>query len=299
MNPAQARAGRGAPAREPMAVPGRCGLYQRIVVPVDGSTLAAEMIPVAAALAARHATPLALLRIVSHASARAAAARETAALAARFATESLCVVDAGDVAAAILREAARVPGTLIALSSHGHLGVLEAVLGNVALRVVRAGHGPVLVYRPRGGRDADPLPRRISRVVLPLDGSGVSEAMAEEAAQLATWLGVRLVVVSVADARASAAVRSAAGAAAESSFARGRARELARAWGVEPGWEVLHGEPAAAIADFVQEDPGTVLAMATRGRGALTSALLGSVTAACLRRAGVPVFVRAATEAVG
>lgn len=269
-------------------------MYERIVVPVDGSAHAAEVLPWVAALAAHHATPITLLRIVSHDSARADAARATDALAARCSARGLCIVDDGEVAAAILREAERVPHTLIAMSSHGHSGLMEAALGNVALRVVRAGHGPILVYRPHGGDEDSAARHRVSRVVLPLDGNEASESIAAEAAGLAAWLGVRLVVVSVADATATAAVLSSAGVAAESSFVRGRARELSKAHGVEPGWEVLHGDPVEAIADFVQEDRGTVLAMATRGRSALTSALLGSVTSACLRRAGVPVFVRVA-----
>ncbi len=267
-------------------------MYQRILVPVDGSAYSAEVVPRAVALAAHNATPLVLLRIVGSASGQAAATRETDQLAARASAQGVCIHDGGDVADGILREAARVPDTLIVMTSHGRSGLLEAILGSVALRLVRAGRGPILVYRPTGHDAAAAAPPRVSRVVVPMDGTAPSEAIAADAARLAAWLGARLVVVSVMDASVVAVANASAGDLAESSYVRARAQELARPHGIEPGWEVLHGRAATAIVDFVQEDPGTLLAMSTRGRTALRSALLGSVTSACLRDAGVPVFMR-------
>ena len=48
-----------------------------------------------------------------------------------------------------------------------------------------------------------------------------------------------------------------------------------------------------AIASHVAGRSDTVLAMVTRRQGAVETALLGSVTAGCLRQAGVPVLMRA------
>ena len=66
----------------------------------------------------------------------------------------------------------------------------------------------------------------------------------------------------------------------------------AEAHGIDAGWEVLHGDPAKAIPEFVRTHPASIIAMTTRGRSAVTSALLGSVTAAALHDAGLPVFTR-------
>lgn len=269
-------------------------MYDRILIPIDGSPRSSAVVPRAVALAAPHGTPVTLLRIVAREADRAAAAHEGEALAARFSARARCVVDGGDVAAAIISEVAQAPRTLIAMASRGHSGLMEAALGSVALRLVRARRGPILVYRIDSDGEQDSAQNRIGRVVLALDGSGASEAIAPEAAQLAAWLGARLVVVSVATPEATAAVGVPLGAATESSYVRTRALELSRTYGVEPGWEVLHGDPVDGIVAFAEEDPGTILAMSTHGRTALRSALLGSVTSACLRRTTIPIFMRAA-----
>lgn len=268
-------------------------MYARILVPVDGSAYSAEVIPYAKALAGAHGTHLVVVRIVDKASDHATAARDTEKLAAQFSAHSLCMVDSGDIADGILREAARVPDTLIAMTSHGRSGLAEVVLGSVALRLVRARRGPIVVYRPSGHTGNGSRPLQASRIVLPLDGTEASQAIAPQAAQLAAWIGVRLVVVSVIDAAATADMHASGVKVEESSYVRARANELAKQYGVEPGWEVLHGRPVDAIVNFAREDRGTILAMSTRGRTALRSALLGSVTSACLRHAGVPIFMRA------
>ena len=82
-------------------------------------------------------------------------------------------------------------------------------------------------------------------------------------------------------------------AALESGYVRAKATELGRSHGVPINWDVLHGEPAKAIASYVAGRGDTILAMVTRRQSAMETAFLGSVTAGCLRQAGVPVLMRA------
>ncbi|HEX7381180.1 MAG TPA: universal stress protein [Nevskiaceae bacterium] len=267
-------------------------MYDRILVPLDGSAHAREVLPYAAGMAAVHGTTLTLLRIVDRETERHEAARQVESLAASYSAQSLCVVEEDDVAIAILQEAGHAPNTLVALTSHGSSGLREKIIGSVGLRVARGRGAPVLVYRPVGKGEVDHKPTAIKRVVLSLDGSELSESMAEDAAQLAAWLGVRLVVVGVITPDAGPAGNVPASDVSQSAYVRSRAQELAAKYHVEPSWEILHGRPAEAISTFAAEDPATILAMTTRGRAPLGSAFLGSVTEGCLRRAGVPVFVR-------
>jgi nucleotide-binding universal stress UspA family protein len=51
-------------------------------------------------------------------------------------------------AAAILQEAHRHPGGLIALATHGRRGLKRMLLGSIADKVIRGATSPVLVYRP-------------------------------------------------------------------------------------------------------------------------------------------------------
>ena len=215
-------------------------------------------------------------------------------LAARHGAQGICVVARGDVAATVLDEAAGVPRTLVAMTSRGRSGVLEAVLGSVAQRVARGTDGPVLVYRPTGGSASDGGAAQVRRIVLPLDGSALSEAMAGQAAEFARWAGAELEVVRVVDTEGAAGLPPGGELAAlESGYVRAKATELGRSHGVPINWDVLHGEPAKAIASSVAGRGDTILAMVTRRQSAMETAFLGSVTAGCLRQAGVPVLMRA------
>lgn len=271
-------------------------MYERILVPLDGSRFSEEMIPYAKGLAAGEGSTLALLRLVGKPAEQADASAYVEQLAKVHGAEGLCQPASGDVADAILAEAARVPGTLVAMTSHGHSGLMEAMLGSVAMRVVRGGAGaPVLVYRPTGKGAPSDAPVKIESVVLPLDGTELSEAMAPQAAELARRLDAELMLVVVIDpkvAKAGDMPVSAMMKGLESGYVRSNARDFASRYGVRVNWEVLYGEPADAITSFVAGRPGTLLAMVTRGRPALESALLGSVTSGCLRKAAVPVLMR-------
>jgi nucleotide-binding universal stress UspA family protein len=52
-----------------------------------------------------------------------------------------------------------------------------------------------------------------------------------------------------------------------------------------------HGDPVQEILAALDEDPYDLLAMGARGRGRMTTALLGSVSAGVLHRSPVPVIV--------
>lgn len=265
-------------------------MYDRILVPLDGSKFSEEVLPYALGLAAVHGSALTLLRVVGRKSDEAEATDYVARLAAAHGARGLCALAGGDVAEAILEEAEQLPRTLVALTSHGHSGLLEAILGSVAMRLVRSGGAPVLVYHPYGDTSAAPV--KVNSVVLPLDGTDFSEAMGEQAAELARWLGAELLVVGAiaSEAVADANIRSTD--VLESSYVRTQAERLAAKHGVTVNWEVLHGNPVDAITGFLGGRRDAILAMVTHGRRALESTLLGSVTAGCLRRSGVPVFTR-------
>lgn len=270
-------------------------VYKRLLVAIDGSDLAESILPYALGISRATGSQLTLVRIVDDDAQRAQASGYVDALAARLEVEGRCVGADGDVASALLAEAARTPGTLVAMTTHGRSGVLGAVLGSVAMKVLRGGHAPVLLYRPHERFTGDPgEPIKISRVVAPMDGTPSAESIGTQAGELASWLGARLVVISVLGSRAQAAAGAPTGDLSESSYVRSRAVSLGKRHGVEYSWEVLHGdEPDQAIADFVGHDRGTMLAMVTRANQApVTAALLGSVTTGCLHKAGVPILIR-------
>lgn len=267
-------------------------MYDRILVPLDGSKFSEEVLPYVRGLAAVHGSAVTLLRVVDRKSDQAEASAYVAQLAAAQGARGLCALAVGDVAEAILEEAEQIPRTLIALTSHGHTGLLQVVLGSVAMRLVRRGGTPVLVYHPIGDGGDTLGTIKVKSVVLPLDGTEFSEAMGQQAAEFARWIGAELLVVGALSSDAAASVASGRNDVLESSYVRTQAERLAEKHGIAVNWEVLHGDPAQAIAGYLGGRRDAVMAMVTHGRGALESVILGSVTAACLRRAGVPVLTR-------
>lgn len=266
-------------------------MYDRILVPLDGAKYSEEMLPHAAALARVHGTALTLLRVVEKEGSQSEAEAYVDALANGLSAQGRCVVARADVAEVILEEARKLPGTLVAMTSHGRSGLMEAMLGSVALRVVRNSDAPVLVYRPRGAGAQGGDPVKVNSIVLPLDGTPISEAMAPQAAELAKWLDAELVVVGVSDFTSGASEGIRSGDVMDSSYVRNRANDYAARYGVRVSWEALHGEPADAIVQFIDGRKDVILAMTTRGREGLKAAFLGSVAADCLRKAGVPVMM--------
>ncbi|HEY7036130.1 MAG TPA: universal stress protein [Thermomicrobiales bacterium] len=152
-------------------------VIHRLVVPLDGSELAAQALPVAEALARQLGVPTVLVRavdliealgpiadalvippeVVADAQTEAQRSLEAAATSLREkGIEAETQIWTGP-AFNVLAEAAR-PGDLVVLCSHGRSGVMRWLLGSVAEKLVRVGPVPVVVVpvRGRGSTEIDP-----------------------------------------------------------------------------------------------------------------------------------------------
>ncbi|WP_394065669.1 universal stress protein [Alcaligenes sp. WGS1538] len=269
-------------------------MYERILVPLDGSRFSEEIIPYATSLAAVHGTELVLLRVVRKGVGQDQALDAIEPLPTTHPARELCLRDAGEVAHAILGEARRGPPTLVAMTSHGRSGLAEIIFGSVAQRILRGARDPVLLYRPTG-TDRPQAPLKLRSVVVPLDGNTRHEAITGHAAEFARWADADMEVVNAVDADVGADMAPEHGneiTMLESSYVRSRAAELAAGHGMPVSWEVLHGDPARAIAEHVAKRRDVILAMATRRKDVFEAAFPGSVALSCLRKAGVPILMR-------
>jgi nucleotide-binding universal stress UspA family protein len=146
-------------------------MFQHILVPLDGSPLAAAALLPAQEVATRFDARVTLARVVSpphimsHASGAAYAslltglreiAREEAELYLKEEAEKLVreglrvestVVDGEPVADVILETAVKLAVDLIVMSTHGRSGVSRWVFGSVADRVLRSATMPILLVR--------------------------------------------------------------------------------------------------------------------------------------------------------
>lgn len=285
-----------------------------VVVGVDGSEAALTAVRLAAQEAARRQRPLRvvhgfiwpLLRVPVSAPAEgppggglrhqaeelvatAVAEAEAAAPGLRVSGE---IID-GEASAVLLGESPT--AALIVLGDRGLGGFASLVVGSVAIQVASYADCPVLVARG--------TPRPAGPVVVGVDGSALSRAAVEFAAEEAAVRGARLHAVHAYTHPASTGPGDMQPLVYEESQLRGEEdRVLAEALDglAERRPEVpvtraaVHGRPVAALAEASRE--AQLLVVGRRGRGELTGLLLGSVSQGVLHRADCPVAVVRAVE---
>lgn len=267
-------------------------MYDRILVPVDGSHFSEEVLTYALTLAAATGAKLALLRVAERDSKKAEAEEYVHALASDLNAEGVVSVIEDDLSSDILAEARRVPNTLVAITTHGRGGVLTVILGSVAREIVLASDVPTLVYRPKG-RSEGHGPTAITTVLLPLDGSSQSEDMGDQAASWAKALNAELTIVQVLPPQTQMDPMTPASDVFESSYVSNQAKRITRKFGIPVDWEVLHGDPVDSISTYVGDRRDVLAVMATRGHEALQAAVLGSVTSGLVHKTGMPIILQA------
>lgn len=140
-------------------------VLDHVLVPLDGSPLAEQVVGPAVDLARLMEARCILLRVVEphsspddgesgRPSEKAQAEVYLERIAGRLRGQGLevqtQVVVARDAAEAIRKEAEAQPNSLVALATHGRGGLKRLLLGSVADKLIRGATSPVLVYRPAG-----------------------------------------------------------------------------------------------------------------------------------------------------
>jgi nucleotide-binding universal stress UspA family protein len=302
---------------------GRTGVYKRILVPLDGSKLAEEILPLAERVSRGCNIPLHLLTVVQQASVPAtrAAGADAMKKAAQKAQDYLLSVvserisrsidpehvtmsvQIAQVADAIVQEAERVPETLIALSSHGRSGLTRMMLGSVADKVLHGTTAPVFLYAPREDmpvRQAEDL----DTLLVPLDGSVLAEQVLPHAAALALALQLRMVLVRVTSTLADLAAEGFYEVTQPlideleqdaidyldqkvSALQQQGLRDVDRCH--------LTGAVTSKILDVARDTPHSFIALCTHGRSGVQRWVLGSVADQVISHVAVPVLVVRAT----
>jgi nucleotide-binding universal stress UspA family protein len=183
-------------------------MFQRILVPLDGSSRAEQALPVAERLAQTSGGTIVLLRVISNHSefmlypatnpemvqGMMDAALEEAKnyldgltrMSSLSGLHTETAVICSQVATAILSEVDARKIDLIVMCSHGYTGIKRWALGSVAEKVAHAAPVPVLLLR-EGGALPPALHPQVEwpfRALIPLDGSARAKAALAPAAQL-------------------------------------------------------------------------------------------------------------------
>ncbi len=189
-------------------------MFQRILVPLDGSRRAEQALPLAARIARASGSTLVLMQAAWLPPLATGAlepafispdlfARDRADIAVYLARLALSeelkdlptereIAD-GEPALAILRAAQRHHADLIVMGSHGRTGLARVLLGSVAGRVAHESRVPVLMVRaatadPEKSPHEQPQAEHPVQVLVALDGSKQAETALSPAANLSVAL---------------------------------------------------------------------------------------------------------------
>lgn len=265
-------------------------MYNRILVPLDGSEQSARALVPGAALARACDAPLAVISYPMAVSYLESHRKEIAAQLADVEAPSIEVlVDVTDrpIHMEIADEVEAHPGTLVVMSSIGQ-SRLGAALGSVAEGVLRDVMGPVLLVGPEGQVDGwEPG----GTMLVCADGSETSERIMPIAAAWTMVFGFEPWVVEVLD-EGAAPPPSAGDVGLESSYVARFARELRSNTNHNVEFETLRGRnEAKAIVDFATQRQARLIAMATHGRTGLGRIAAGSVAMGVVHESRCPVLV--------
>ena len=167
------------------------------------------------------------------------------------------------------------------MSTHGQSGIRRWTIGSIANKVVRATKRPVALVRAEGTRPEVPQKGMLRKALLPLDGSKESEVAIPYVAELASRLGISVVLLQV--------LAIGYKALAEDYLEKIGAQLKQKGVTVES--RVMYGEAATEIINLAAEIHADVVAMSTHGRSGIGRWVLGSVAERVLYEGNTPLLL--------
>ena len=297
-------------------------MYSKLLIPLDGSKTAEQVLPFARILAGTLKLPSEFLEAVDIAAATAhivadkaryldtiiaeaeSASREyLAEIALTFAGVPVsCKVARGRAADVIIESAEAEKGTLIAMATHGRSGINRWMMGSVAEKVLRGTTTPLFLVRAAEdgvSRDRD---ASIKSMIVPLDGSELAEMVLPTVCEIATKLDLEVVLFRAYELAASAYYGNEAYLPNYDEMLRELKEEVEgylkktaeglTALGLtKVSWVALPGSDAEEIVRYANQHHDALVAMCTHGRSGAARWALGSVTEKVVRHAEEPVLV--------
>lgn len=189
---------------------------------------------------------------------------------------------------------------LIVMSTHGRSGLGRWVYGSVADKVLRGSSVPVLLVR---ARDYQPQAEEVvpSKILVPLDGSKLAEAILPYVADLASKLETTVVLFQVLQPVEEALVEEGRVVAYVDELMSQRAAAARKyldeisarlaADGIAAQVKVAFGSPPEEIIQNAHQLGVDMIAMSTHGRSGVSRWVYGSVADRVLRGSGLPVLL--------
>ena len=299
-------------------------MANRILVPLDGSSLAEQALSCALTLARGLASELVLLRavwippdileILDESTVKLNAIVEELEAEAKDYLSGLVeqlreaglnarqAVRRGPAAETILDYAGQAEIDQIVMATHGYSGIKRWTHGSVAERVLQAARLPLLLVRVSERDLAGDWPRPMDcrRILVPLDSSPVAEQILPTVTKVAQALKAKLILFQVPTAYVSGwmtgewylPIQGVLDMAEEGAqaYLTPVADRLAEQ-GLDVATATAIGSVADCIVEYAEANEVDLIAMCTHGRTGLARWALGSVADRVLRAGGTPILL--------
>jgi nucleotide-binding universal stress UspA family protein len=302
-------------------------MYRKLLVPLDGSTFSEQALTFACDIAQRSGAKLHLVHVhtfsniiyvagmpVIDAELQSLAQEHERAYLEQIrerltATTELSITCAnldseGSVASTLGQYIEAHAIDLVVMTTHGRGGLERAWLGSVADALVRCSLVPLLLLRP--GEHAPDIvqPPQLKRILIPLDGSALSEHILSPALELGRLMGAEYTLLRAAEpfvmvgyaplaqaSRVDLKMSQAGLDEAQRYLDRVAARLHAEGAAIRTrALQAAH--PAVAILEEAHRQGADLIAMTTHGRSGIARLLLGSVADKVLRGAALPMLIQ-------
>jgi nucleotide-binding universal stress UspA family protein len=305
-------------------------MIRSILIPLDGSPLAEQALPLGTSIARRWGASIVLLQVIpipisaigdalqgiTGLDAQLSASRQFAAeylgtVAGRLEKRGVPTSYAtiiGSPGECIAEVADRRKVTAIVMSTHGRAGISRWALGSVTDRVLHLTGRPMVILRSAEAVQMEPpaLPE-FKRIVVALDGSPLSEQVLPHAASLAEAYGAELrLFQSVAfpmmewgETEMAAEWWERVRQGSREYLQRLADRLRSENESIPVTYEMGTGAPAHAILQYASDCGADLITMTTHAREGLSRVILGSVADRVVRASRVPVLVLPPTPPVG
>jgi nucleotide-binding universal stress UspA family protein len=284
-------------------------MYTKVLVPLDGSSLAEQILPYVRIFAEIYGIPVELLR-VNDPDIRTPfwpplPGGEYLQRIARTLPKSLqvnCIAESGKPAEVIVERAKSDSSCIIAMATHGLSGARRWLLGSAASRVAHTTTNPLLLIRPVEA-DEQARPAELKIVFVPLDGSDLAEKIFPHVIALAKRMNVEVQLIRVytlpadnyivgdamylqALTQQKETIQKEVEAYLEAKVDELRAEGLDRVIST-----VIKGDPAGEIIDLACRTSDNLIAMSSHGKSGIARWVLGSITEKVIHHSRDPVLV--------
>ena len=293
-------------------------MYNRILVPLDGSELAQLAIPFAEKIAGCLGSRIMFIYVSessedSHNPEHQLYLQRITKVAKadvkkyidklrrkRIKVESAILL--GDPASEIVDYAQKEDVSLIIMSTHGHSGIKRWALGSVADRVLRGTEKPLVLVRAKQVSPDTIQESIFGKIIVTLDGSKESEAVIPYIEELACGVEAKVVLLHVIE--PSYRFYAAGGFKYQGysekkkksmktfydNYLEGIATSLGRR-GIDAKYQVKFGEVTEVIINFADERDADFIAMTTHGRSGIKRWALGSTADKVLQSGNTSLFL--------